>query len=328
MGDPAHWGQGKTSAAFAVKTATDLTSPMDYEPAKPQFARMLATQPLTHHITAMFKRLFRKLRLRKSPALIHIVRLEGALVAGRSLRGGNLNLLTLEPVLTKAFRKGVAAVALEINSPGGSPVQSALIANRIRALSAEHKIPVYAFCEDVAASGGYWLACAADEIFADENSIVGSIGVIAMGFGFPKTLQKLGVERRVHTSGESKSTNDPFKPEKPEDVAKLKAILNDMHESFRAMVRARRSGKLKGVEKELFSGAYWTGAKSLELGLIDGLGHTQDTMKRKFGEKAEFKKIEAATGWGRRFGLANTSHIAEQALETIENRALWQRFGL
>lgn len=280
------------------------------------------------HIAAMFKRLFRTLRLRKSPAQIHVVRLEGALVAGRSLRGGNLNLLSLEPVLAKAFRKGVAAVALEINSPGGSPVQSALIANRIRALSSEHKIPVYAFCEDVAASGGYWLACAADEIYADENSIVGSIGVISMGFGFPKTLQKLGVERRVHTSGESKSRNDPFKPEKPEDVAKLKAILDQMHESFRAMVRKRRDGKLKGQDNDLFSGAYWTGAKSLELGLIDGLGHMQDTMKRKFGEKAEFRKIEAAQGWGRRLGLANASHLAEQALETIENRALWQRFGL
>jgi signal peptide peptidase SppA len=292
------------------------------------FAALLAVSSLNHHIAPMFKRLFRKLRFRKSPALIHVVRLEGALVAGRSLRGGNLNMLLLEPVLVKAFRKGVAAVALEINSPGGSPVQSALIANRIRALSVEHKVPVYAFCEDVAASGGYWLACAADEIYADDNSIVGSIGVISMGFGFPGTLKKLGVERRVHTSGESKSTNDPFKPEKPEDVAKLKAILNDMHESFRTMVRQRRDGKLKAPDKELFSGAYWTGAKSLELGLIDGLGHMQDTMKRKFGKKAEFRKIEAAQGWGRRFGLANASHLAEQALETIENRAMWQRFGL
>lgn len=267
-------------------------------------------------------------RFRRKISLIHVVRLEGAIVAGKSFRGGNLNLLTLDPIFAKAFKKGVAAVALEINCPGGSPVQSALIANRIRALSAEHKIPVYAFCEDVAASGGYWLACAADEIFADENSIVGSIGVISMGFGFPRALQKLGVERRVHASGESKSTNDPFKPEKPEDVAKLKTILNEMHESFRAMVRARRDGKLNAKEKELFSGAYWTGAKGLELGLIDGLGHMQDTMKRKFGEKAEFKKIEAASGWGRRIGLSQSSEIAGAALDTLESRALWQRFGL
>ncbi len=215
-----------------------------------------------------------------------MIRLEGALATGKSLRGGNLNLRAVEPALQKAFRKGVAAVALEINSPGGSPVQSALIAERIRALAAEFKIPVYVFCEDVAASGGYWLACAGDEIYADENSIIGSIGVISMGFGFPKLMQKLGVEARVHTAGESKSTNSPFKPEKPEDVAKLKAILADMHESFKAMVRERRFGKLSAKDKDLFTGAYWTGRKALALGLIDGLGHMEATMKRKFGDKA------------------------------------------
>jgi ClpP class serine protease len=139
---------------------------------------------------------------RKKTPLIHVVRLEGTIMPGRSMRGGNLNMQVLEPALTKAFRKGIAAVALEINCPGGSPVQSALISERIRALSAEHKVPVYAFCEDVAASGGYWLACAADEIFADANSIVGSIGVISMGFGFPEALEKLGIERRVYTAGE------------------------------------------------------------------------------------------------------------------------------
>ena len=277
----------------------------------------------------MFKRLLHRLTFRKSPAVIHIVRLEGAIVAGKSMRGGNLNLKALEPVLKKAFRKGVAAVALEINCPGGSPVQSALIANRIRALSAEFKVPVYAFCEDVAASGGYWLACAGDEIYADENSIVGSIGVISMGFGFPRSLQKLGVERRVHTSGESKSTNDPFKPEKPEDVAKLKAMLSEMHQSFKAMVLTRRAGKLKGQEKMLFSGAYWTGAKAFELGLVDGLGHMQDTMKRKFGEKATFKQISAAQGWGlQRIGMGFPSDMVGNTLEALETRSLWQRFGL
>ena len=276
-------------------------------------------------------KVFRKLipaRFRRKIALIHVVRLEGALVAGKSFRGGNLNLEGLAPVLDRAFKKAVAAVALEINCPGGSPVQSAMIADRIRALSHEHKIPVYAFCEDVAASGGYWLACAADEIYADGNSIVGSIGVISMGFGFPRALQKLGVERRVYTSGESKSTNDPFRAEKPEDVAKLKTILNEMHESFKVMVKARLEGKLRAKEKDLFSGAYWTGAKGVELGLIDGLGHMQDIMKRKFGDKAEFKKISGAQGWGRRFGLAQTSEIANAALDTLESRALWQRFGL
>ena len=267
-------------------------------------------------------------RWRKAKPLIHVVRLEGAIVPGKSLRGGTLNMRVLEPVLKKAFRKGVAAVALEINCPGGSPVQSALIGNRIRDLAAEHKVPVYAFCEDVAASGGYWLACAADEIYADENAIVGSIGVISMGFGFPKALQKLGVERRVHTAGESKSMNDPFKPEKPQDVARLKSLLGEMHESFKAMVRARRAGKLKASEKELFSGAFWTGRKALALGLVDGLGHMQATMTGKFGDKAVFKLVTPAQGFMQRIGMAQTSDVAGAALDALEARALWQRFGL
>jgi signal peptide peptidase SppA len=277
----------------------------------------------------MFKRLLRKLTFRKSPALIHVVRLEGALAAGKSVRGGNLNLRAVEPALEKAFRKGIAAVALEINSPGGSPVQSALIATRIRDLAAEHKVPVYVFCEDVAASGGYWLACAGDEIYADENSIIGSIGVVSMGFGIPRALQKLGVESRIHTSGESKALNSPFKSEKPEEVAKLKGILSEMHESFKAMVRARRGDKLKGKEKELFSGAYWTGTSALTLGLIDGLGHMEATMKLKFGEKAQFKLIPITSGGLlRRIGLADTSDVGGKALDALEARALWQRFGL
>jgi signal peptide peptidase SppA len=277
----------------------------------------------------MFKRILRKLTFRKGPALIHVVRLEGPLAAGKSMRGGNLNLRAVEPALQKAFRKGVAAVALEINSPGGSPVQSALIANRIQSLSKEFEVPVYVFCEDVAASGGYWLACAGDEIYADENSIIGSIGVISMGFGFPKLMQKLGVESRVHTAGESKSTNSPFKPEKPEDVAKLKSILEEMHVSFKAMVRARRGDKLQGKDKDLFNGAYWTGATALKLGLIDGLGHMEATMKRKFGDKAVLKQIPVTSGgFLRRIGLSNASDVGGQALDALEARALWQRFGL
>jgi signal peptide peptidase SppA len=266
---------------------------------------------------------------RKKTPLIHVVRLEGAIVAGRSVRGGNLSMDVLEPVLVKAFRKGVAAVSLQINCPGGSPVQSSLISERIRVLSAEHKVPVYAFCEDVAASGGYWLACAADEIFADENSIVGSIGVISMGFGFPEALRKLGVERRVYTAGEAKSTNDPFKPEKTEDVKMLKAILARMHESFKAMVHERRKGKLKGADGVLFSGAYWTGAEARELGLVDGIGHMRAIMTAKFGEKAQFRKIPLQQGWGlRRLGLGQVADVPAAALETLEARSLWQRFGL
>jgi signal peptide peptidase SppA len=280
----------------------------------------------------MFKRLLKLIppKLRKKTPFIHVLRLEGAIVSGRSLGGGgNLNGKVLEPLLKKAFRKGISGVALAINCPGGSPVQSAIIANRIRTLSAETKVPVYAFCEDVAASGGYWLACAADEIYADENSIIGSIGVISMGFGFPAVLKKYGIERRVHTSGDSKSTNDPFKPEKPEDVKKLKSMLSEMHETFKAMVRERRAGKLNEKDKELFSGAYWTGRASLDYGLIDGLGHLHEVMTRKFGDKTEFVSIEAPKGWGlSRLGLGQMADLPDATIGALESRSLWQRFGL
>ena len=279
----------------------------------------------------MFKRL-RKLipsRFRKKTYTINILRLDGVIAAEGGIGGGKrLNGKSLEPLLKKVFKRGVSGVALAINCPGGSPVQSAIIANRIRALAAENKIPVYAFCEDVAASGGYWLACAADEIYADENSIIGSIGVISGGFGFSNAMKKYGIERRIHTSGESKSTNDPFKPEKPEDVKKLKSLLSEMHESFKAEVRARRKDKLKET-KELFSGAYWTGRKSLELGLIDGLGHLEEVLKRKFGDKIEMTEIEAPKGWGlKRLGFSAAIELPEAILNTLEQRALWQRFGL
>jgi signal peptide peptidase SppA len=278
----------------------------------------------------MFKRL-RKLipaRFRKKTHTINIIRLEGMIASEGGIGGKRLNGKGLEPLLKKAFKKGVSGVALAINCPGGSPVQSAIIANRIRALAAENKIPVYAFCEDVAASGGYWLACAADEIYADENSIIGSIGVISGGFGFPNAMKKYGIERRVHTSGESKSTNDPFKPEKPEDVKKLKSMLSEMHETFKTEVRTRRKDKLK-ESKELFSGAYWTGRKSLGLGLIDGLGHLDEVLKRKFGDKIELVEIEAPKGWGlKRLGFSAATEMPEAILNTLEQRALWQRFGL
>jgi serine protease SohB len=276
-------------------------------------------------------------RFRKSYPVINVVRLDGPIMAERGLRP-TLSAKALEPVLTKAFRKGIAGVALSINCPGGSPVQSALIASRIRQLSAEKNVPVYAFCEDVAASGGYWLACAADEIYADENSIVGSIGVISMGFGFPEALKKLGVERRVHTAGNNKSQLDPFQPEKPEDVERLEILLNEMHASFKALVKERRGAKLKGEESELFSGLYWRGEKAVGLGLIDGIGHLQTTLRMKFGDKVQIRPIGAAGGWGLRFLGGGRSTIAgspggvsdlpDAALEALERRAWWSRFGL
>jgi signal peptide peptidase SppA len=281
----------------------------------------------------MLKRLLRLLpaSLRNKTSVIHVVRLEGGISTGRSLGGALINMEALEPILVKAFKKGISGVALAINCPGGSPVQSALIASRIRALSKEHKIPVYAFCEDVAASGGYWLACAADEIYADENSIVGSIGVISMGFGFPEALKKLGIERRVYTAGESKSTNDPFKPEKPEDVARLKQLLDEMHQSFKALVRERRAGKLAEDDTEIFTGAFWTGASAEKLGLVDGIGHLRDVLRAKFGDKVEIKKIEAPSGLMKKFGLAQSGgldHLPDATIRALEDRALWSRFGL
>jgi signal peptide peptidase SppA len=267
---------------------------------------------------------------RKKTPIINLVRLEGVITSGRGGLQQKLNAKELEPLLKKAFRKGIAGVALQINCPGGSPVQSALIATRIRTLAEKHKVPVYAFCEDVAASGGYWLACAADEIYADENSIVGSIGVISMGFGFPKALTKLGVERRVYTSGESKSTNDPFKPEKPEDVKRLKVLLGEMHESFKNMVHTRRAGKLEAPDKDTFSGAFWTGATAAKMGLVDGIGSMHDILTRKYGENVELKLIESSGGWGlRRLGLAAAIHqIPDAAIDAAETRALWSRFGI
>ena len=282
----------------------------------------------------MFKRL--KRLIGKAPPTVNLIRLEGAIMAGRSYSAA-INAKSLEPTLKKAFRKGTAAVALTINCPGGQPVQAALIASRIRELAAENNIPVFAFCEDVAASGGYWLACAADEIYADENSIIGSIGVIAAGFGAPKALAKLGLERRVHTAGASKSTNDPFKPEKPEDVKKLKVLLGDIHQSFKAMVSERRRGKLKASEKQLFDGSFWTGRKALELGLIDGLGHARSMLKARFGDKVEILDISTPKSFGQRWlglgGVQSGRHalateFGDAALTALEQRALWARFGL
>jgi len=267
--------------------------------------------------------------LRSEGPRVHVVRLHGAIGIGTPLRPA-LTLQSLAETLDRAFtRKGIAAVALAINSPGGSAVQSSLIHDRIRALADENKVPVYAFCEDVAASGGYWLACAGDEIHADASSIVGSVGVLAAGFGFVEALKKLGVERRLHTAGENKSILDPFQPEKPEDVERLKSIQLDIHDAFKTLVRYRRAGKLKAEEPELFSGAFWTGRKALDLGLIDGIGHLRDVMRRQFGPKTEIKLISKPSGWGlRRLAFSSEIDPAASLIDAVEARALWSRFGL
>ncbi len=268
-------------------------------------------------------------KFRGNRPVVHAIRLTGVIGAVSPLRAG-LSLHAVEGTLKRAFsRKGLAAIAIQINSPGGSAVQSALIHARIRTLAAKHNTRVLVFCEDVAASGGYWLACSGDEIYADTSSIVGSIGVIAAGFGFVDAIAKLGIERRVHTSGENKSILDPFQPEKAEDVERLLAVQGDVHDEFKSLVRTRRAGKLRGEESELFSGAFWSGRKALELGLIDGIGHMHDILARRFGEKVEIKIIEKPQGWGlRRLGFSSAEAVAGRVAAAIEERAMWSRFGL
>lgn len=269
------------------------------------------------------------LRFRKSVPVVNHVRLDGAIGIGTPMRPA-LTLKSVNHTLERAFRrKGVAAVAISINSPGGSPVQSALIYGRIRELAEEHKLPVIVFCEDVAASGGYWLACAGDEIYADDSSVIGSIGVISAGFGFVEAIAKLGVERRVHTSGENKSILDPFKPERPEDVEHLKSLQSDIHEAFKALVVSRRGSKLK-PDPDLFSGAFWAGRQALARGLVDGIGHMHQVLRARYGEKLVIRSVAPAQGWGLKklgFGI-EVPDIAGNTMDALETRALWSRFGL
>jgi serine protease SohB len=269
-------------------------------------------------------------RLRKRPPVVPVVRLSGV-IGGPSLRGGGLSLSSVNPALERAFKlRGAKAVALTINSPGGSPVQSALIASRIRALAGEKQLPVLAFVEDVGASGGYWLALAADEIFADPSSIVGSIGVIHASFGFADALERLGIKRRLYTAGDKKSLLDPFRPENPEDVERLSAILHELHGGFKAMVRERRGERLKGGDDELFEGQIWTGRGALEAGLIDGLGALHPVLKERFGDKVKLPLISTAKPWWqRRLGLeAWPRALVDAALDSITERELWSRYGL
>lgn len=278
---------------------------------------------------SVFARLI-PVRFRKSVPVVNHLVLNGAIGIGSPMRPP-LTFKSVNGVLERAFRpKGLAAVAISVNSPGGSPVQSALIHARIRELAAEKNVPVIVFCEDVAASGGYWLACAGDEIYADESSVIGSIGVISAGFGFVDAIRKIGVERRVHTSGESKSMLDPFKPERPEDVAHLLSLQADVHQAFKDLVRKRRGAKLSEADGELFSGAFWSGRQALAKGLIDGIGHLHQVLKVRFGEKVVIRDIAPPQGWGlKRLGFGTqVPDIAGSAIDALETRALWSRFGL
>lgn len=266
-------------------------------------------------------------RLEGGP-LVNVLRLDGVIGRTSGPRRGGMTLSDLAESIERAFKgPQVKAVALAINSPGGSPVQSALIATRIRALAAENEVPVFAFCEDVAASGGYWLACAADEIYADPASIVGSIGVVFAGFGFPEMLAKIGVERRIHTAGEKKAILDPFKDEDQDDVEVLKDLQADIHEQFKAHVRARRGDKLQADEDVLFTGEFWTGNRAQGLGLVDGLGDLRTVMRERYGEKVRLKVVGRRRGWlEKRFGMR--TDWADDLIGAVEARSLWTRYGL
>lgn len=272
------------------------------------------------------------LRFRRGAAFVPVVRLSGVIGYVTPLSPG-MTLGSVAKTLERAFTiQPAKAVAIVINSPGGSAVQSHLIHQRIRSLADEHKKKVFAFVEDVAASGGYMIASAADEIYVDSSSIVGSIGVISASFGFDKLIKRIGVDRRVYTAGDKKMLLDPFQPEKAEDVERLRDVQKDIHALFISLVKERRGKKLKGPEKKLFSGEFWTGIEAEKLGVVDGIGNLRDTLRAKFGKKVVIRLVPPPTGW---LGRRATGVGAEAGLDwpatlitAIETRALWSRYGL
>ena len=257
-----------------------------------------------------------------SDPIVPVLRLSGAISA--SAWGGGMNDQTLAPMIEKTFARGkVAAVALAINAPGGSPAQSSLIASRIRRLATEKEIPVHAFVEDIAASGGYWLACAADHIWVDANSIVGSIGVISSSFGLHGAIERFGIERRVHTAGKDKSMLDPFRPERAEDVERLKHLQATIHDTFIAHVKARRGDRLS-TDDDLFTGDFWIGQRGVDLGLADGTAHLAPKMRELYGDKVKFVSMKPRRGVFQRFG----ANLGGGLITGVEDRVLWARYGL
>ena len=268
-------------------------------------------------------------------SIVGIVKLSGIISTETRLgsRGG-LNLNDLSDSLTKAFSfKNIKAIVLLVNSPGGSPVQSALIANRVRDLAREKEIPVYCFIEDLAASGGYWLSCAADKIYAMESSIIGSIGVITSGFGAVEAIKKIGVERRVYSQGKNKGLLDPFLPEKKDDVKQILNIQKDLHIQFINWIKKRRGKRLKAKDEVLFNAGIWSGVKAKELGLIDGIGDYYNVMKNIFGDDVKFKDFSKKTSWFKQKffssrGSWNSDTIIENLINKIEERIIWSKYGL
>src|SRR5438067_7478170 len=278
-------------------------------------------------------------RFRPGAAVVPVVRLSGVIGAVTPLRPG-MTLAGLARVLERAFAfRNAKAVAVVINSPGGSPVQSRQIYLRIRQLAAEKKVPVLVFVEDVAASGGYMIACAGDEIYCDPSSIMGSIGVVGGSFGFQELIRKIGVERRLYTAGEHKAMLDPFLPENPEDVARVKALQREIHGIFIALVKQSRGARLKGADDVLFTGEYWAGETSVSLGLADAIGDLRSTLRARYGEKVLMPVIAPPTGLlsgllGRKSGGAGTldqldriAGLPDELISALESRAIWAKFG-
>src|SRR3954467_1443043 len=278
-------------------------------------------------------------RFRPGTAVVPVVRLSGVIGAVTPLRPG-MTLATVSRVLERAFStRNAKAVALVINSPGGSPVQSRQIYLRIKQLAAEKKLPVLVFVEDVAASGGYMIACAGDEIICDPSSILGSIGVVGGSFGFQELIRKIGVERRLYTAGEHKAMLDPFLPEDPDDVARVKALQREIHAIFIALVKRSRGTRLKGAEDVLFSGEYWAGETSVSLGLADAVGDIRSTLRARYGEKVLTPVIAPASGMlsgllGRRSpgagslgALDGMGGLPDELISALETRAIWAKFG-
>jgi signal peptide peptidase SppA len=278
-------------------------------------------------------------RFKRESAVVPVVRLSGTIGAVTPLRPG-LSLAGVAKLLEKAFAtKNAKAVALVINSPGGSPVQSRQIYLRIRQLATEKKLPVLVFVEDVAASGGYMIACAGDEIFIDPSSIVGSIGVVGGTFGFQELIKKIGVERRLYTAGERKATLDPFLPENPDDVARIKALQREIHAIFIGLVKDSRGGRLKGADDVLFSGEYWAGETSIALGLSDAVGDLRSVLRARYGDKVKTPVIAQPSGMlsgllgrksagaGSQIALDGLSGLPEQLISALETRAIWSKYG-
>ena len=265
----------------------------------------------------------------KKKTIIPHIRLTGVIGnAGKFSKG--MDLAGQQDILKKAFSiKKIKHIAISINSPGGSPVQSHLIYSYIRQLADKKKIKVLIFAEDVAASGGYLISCAGDEIYANSSSIIGSIGVISASFGFKELIKKMGIDRRIYTAGKNKSTLDPFVDEKEEDIKKLKDIQLELHADFIKVVEISRGTKLKDPEKNnIFTGEFWTGASALKLGLIDGIGNVDQILKEKFGEEVVIKKFEKQKGWLERKLSASVESQLSNTLNSIEEKSVWQKFGL